>query len=203
MARIRRNSGRAALSLTLALAVVATACGGDDDAEPDSAEVEQVSLRERLTTIDDAVSVWAEADSIETAHAAAEAASNLVVGAIGPGYGDLDANGVVDGETEIGILPSVDGDPAGLALPLADNECVVADVLGGAWDDPGARWTEMINAIDDWRPDNNTMPSLASHPMRIVGWATFTLASDSIDEAHEYAGHAQLHVDTSLDALDC
>jgi hypothetical protein len=61
----------------------------------------------------------------------------------------------------------------------------------------------MINAIDDWRPDNNTMPSLASQPMRIVGWATFTLASDSLDEAHEYAGRAQLHVDTSLDALDC
>ncbi len=201
MARIRGISP--AFALTVTLAVVATACGGDDSADPDPAEVEQITLRERLTTIDDAVSVWAEADSIEVAHAAAEAASNLVVGAIGPGYGDLDANGAVEGETEIGILPGIDGDPGGLALPLADNECVTADVLGGSWDDPGARWSEMIAAIDEWRPDNNTMPSLASHPMRIVGWATFTLATDSLDEAREYAGHAQLHVDTSLDALDC
>ena len=39
--------------------------------------------------------------------------------------------------------------------------------------------------------------------MRIVGWATFTLASDSLDEAHEYAGHAATHLNTSVDALDC
>lgn len=39
--------------------------------------------------------------------------------------------------------------------------------------------------------------------MRIVGWATFTLASDDLDDAHEYAGHAQLPVDVSQRALGC
>jgi hypothetical protein len=61
----------------------------------------------------------------------------------------------------------------------------------------------MLTAIDAWRPDNNTMPTLPSHPMRVVGWATFALDSDSLDEAHEYAGHAKLHVDISVRALSC
>jgi hypothetical protein len=47
------------------------------------------------------------------------------------------------------------------------------------------------------------MPTLPCHPMLIVGWVTFTLETDSLDEAHEYAGHAKLHVDNSLHALDC
>ena len=61
----------------------------------------------------------------------------------------------------------------------------------------------MAIAIEEWSPTNNTMPSLASHPMRIVGWATFTMATDSLDLAHEYAGHARLHVDISRKTLDC
>ena len=61
----------------------------------------------------------------------------------------------------------------------------------------------MLTAIDDWRPDDNTMPSLPSHPMRVVGWASFTLATDDLDDAHEYAGHAQLHVDVARDSLTC
>jgi hypothetical protein len=61
----------------------------------------------------------------------------------------------------------------------------------------------MLAAIDDWRGDNNTMPTLTSHPMRVVGWATFTLNSDSLDDAHEYAGHANLHVNLSERALGC
>jgi len=93
--------------------------------------------------------------------------------------------------------------PAGLAIPLAANECVARDVLGGTWADPGEEWGAMPTAIDEWRPENNTMPTLASHPMRIVGWATFTLNSDSLDEAHEYAGHAKLHVDVAVRAFDC
>lgn len=58
------------------------------------------------------------------------------------------------------------------------------------------------DGYDVWTPSNNTMPTLPSHPQRIVGWATFTLASDSLDDAHEYAGHAQLHVDVSRAALE-
>ena len=161
------------------------------------------TYRERIVTIDDAVTVWRNAGSIEEAHAAAEAAANLVIGSGGPDFGDRDGDGVVDGESELGVLPGLDGSPGGLANALDDNECIVADVLGGTWTDPADRWETMLTAIDEWRPAHNTMPSLPSHPMRIVGWATFTLASDSLDEAHEYGGHAQLHVNVSLDALDC
>lgn len=161
------------------------------------------TYRERLIAIDEAVTAWRGAGSIEEAHAAAEAAANLVVGSGGPDYGDRDGNGVVAGETEVGVLPGIDGSPNGLANAIDGNGCVVADVLGGGWDDPEGRWNTMLTAIDEWRPDHNTMPSLPSHPMRVVGWATFTLASDSLDEAHEYGGHARLHVNVSLEALDC
>ena len=194
------------LALPLALLLTVAACGdGDngDNGETPPGEVVEISFRERMTTIDDAVTLWNDADTIERAQAAAETAANLVVGPNGPGYGDRNGDGTVSGEATVGVLPGLDGTPAGLALQLTDNECVVADVLGGAWDDPAARWDTMATAIDEWRSDNNTMPSLASHPMRIVGWATFTLASDSLDEAHEYGGHAKLHVDVALDALDC
>jgi hypothetical protein len=162
-----------------------------------------VTYRERIDAIDEAVKVWRRASSIEEAHAAAEAAANLIVGSGGPGYGDRDGSGGIEGETERGVLPGLDGSPIGLANALDGNECIVADVLGGGWDEPEHRWNTMLTAIDEWRPDRNTMPSLPSHPMRVVGWATFTLASDSLDEAHEYAGHAQLHVNISLDALNC
>jgi hypothetical protein len=194
------------------------ACSGTNDggpastptvAPPTTADEATATLeaestyRERLVAIDDAVTAWRGAGSIEEAHAAAEAAANLVVGSGGPSYGDRDGNGVVDGETEVGVLPALDGSPTGLANALYGNRCVVADVLGGTWDDPAGRWNTMLTAIDEWRPDHNTMPSLPSHPMRVVGWATFTLASDSLDEAHEYGGHARLHVNVSLEALDC
>lgn len=161
------------------------------------------SLLERIDDIDQAVATWRSATSIDAAQVAAEEAANLVVGPNGPGYGDRNGDGVVGGDTTVGVLPGLDGTPAGLATPLAGNDCVGRDVLGGTWNDPDAEWEAMLIAIDDWRTDNNTMPSLASHPMRIVGWATLALRSDSLDEAHEYAGHAKLHVDVSLRALDC
>jgi hypothetical protein len=190
--------------LALALLMSFLACGGDsgDGRESTSADAE-VAFRARMELIGDAVSAWRSAGSIEEAHASAEAAANLVVGPQGPGYGDRDGDGVVGGEAGMGVLVGLDGSPFGLASALDGNECVVADVLGGAWDDPVARWGTMLMAIDQWRPGRNTMPSLPSHPMRVVGWATFTLASDSLDEAHEYAGHAQLHVTIALNALDC
>lgn len=161
------------------------------------------TYREQLLQIEAAVIAWRTATSIEEAHAAAESAANLVVGPNGPNYGDRDSNGTVNGETDAGILPGLDHSPTGLASPLHSNSCIVADVLGGSWEDPADRWTTMLTAIDEWRPSRNTMPTLPSHPMRVVGWATFTLASASLDEAHEYAGHAQLHVNISLAALDC
>lgn len=163
----------------------------------------EAAFAERMDAVDEAVAAWRNASTVVDAQAAAETAANLVVGPNGPDYGDRDGDGVVSGETVVGLLPGLDGTPAGLAFPLASNACIAADVLGGSWDDPEAAWGEMQVAIDAWRPNNNTMPTLASHPMRVVGWATFTLGSDSLDEAHEYAGHAKLHVDISVRALDC
>ena len=186
----------------LLLTATLAACGADGD-DVETADVADFTYREMVIKIDDAVRVWETADTLAEAKAAAEAAANMVVGPGGPGYGDRDANGNVDGDTEFGVLPGLDGSPVGLANALAANECILADVLGGAWDDPADRWATMQTAIDGWTSDNNTMPGLPSHPMRIVGWATFTFASDSLDEAHEYGGHAQLHVDQSLSALDC
>jgi hypothetical protein len=191
---------RKLVPLVLLVALAACGDGGDSAVSGDAAEL---TYRETITKIEDAVTVWESADSIEQARAAAEAAANLVVGPGGPGYGDRDGNGTIDGAIDFGVLPGLDGSPDGAASALADNQCIVDDVLGGSWTDPANRWAEMQSAIDQWAPDDNTMPSLASHPMRVVGWATFTLASDSLDDAHEYGGHALLHVDTSLAALAC
>jgi hypothetical protein len=169
---------------------------------------EAAAADRRLAELDAAVERWRSAASIADATAAAEIAANLVVGPNGPGYGDRNGDGKVGGATAAGLLPGLDGEPDGLANPIADNSCVERDVLGGQWDEPGIRWGEMTAAIEAWRPDNNTMPTLASHPMRVVGWATFTLdadaaSPDALDLAHEYAGHAALHVAISVDALSC
>ena len=186
----------------LLLAATLVACGDDGDVG-DTGDVAEFTSREMVVKIDDAVTVWEKADTLAEAQAAAEAAANLVVGSGGPDYGDRDGNGNIDGDTEFGVLPGLDGSPVGLASALSANPCIVADVLGGDWTDPAGQWATMQTAIDAWTPDNNTMPSLASHPMRIVGWATFTLATDSLDEAREYGGHADLHVNESLAAIDC
>ncbi len=63
-----------------------------------------------------------------------------------------------------------------------------------------ARLEQIAEAIDEWAPDNNTFPSLPSHPMRIVGWATLA-QSATFAEAIEYSGHADIHVDATRDAL--
>lgn len=182
-----------------AVAIVAASCAGT------SADVasDTTSVSDRLAAIDEAVVAWRGATTVDEAQVAAETAANLVVGPNGPGYGDRNGDGVVSGETDEGLLPGLDGTPAGLASLLSANDCVAKDVLGGSWAEPAARWEEMVTAIDLWRRDNNTMPSLASHPMRVVGWANFSLDSESLDEMHEYGGHANLHVNISLRALDC
>ena len=197
-------------TLVALVTVGLTACGssGSDTSVPDTTSPGGAALAIRLDELGTAVDAWRTADSIEEARLAAETAANLVVGSNGPGYGDRNGDGVVSGETVAGILPGLDGSPDGLAGALADNACVVRDVLGGPWEEPAARWAEMNSAIEAWRPDANTMPTLASHPMRVVGWSTFTLdadpaAADGLDLAHEYAGHAALHVAISNDALAC
>lgn len=185
------------------LTTLVVACGGDDEGGDGLEDLESFTVRERLVRIDDAVVAWETASTIEAAWSAAETAANLVVGPGGPDYGDRDGDGVVGGETDFGVLMGLDGDPVGLADALADDECVEADVLGGPWDDPEERWSELDAVVAAWSEDDNTMPELASHPMRIVGWATLALDADDLDTAIEYAGHAQLHVAVSLDALSC
>ncbi len=128
-------------------------------------------------------------------------ARNLVLGPHGPGYGDTNGDGTVQGATDVGLLPGLQGQ-AGLARPGDVKRCVEADVLGGPWDDPAARWAQATQAAQDWTEQNNTFPTLRSHPQRIYGWASLTLATDSLDDAHEYAGHAQLHVDVARDAIE-
>lgn len=187
-----------------ATAIVLAACGSTSTSEGSSDDdFTTLALSERVDAVGDAVDVWWGAMSIAAAHAAAETALNLVVGPNGLGYGDRDGDGVVNGASAVGLLPGIDGTPSGLAESLRANDCVTRDVLGGPWIQPSAEWAAMLTAIDQWRPTNNTMPTLPSHPMRVVGWATFTLDSDSLKDAHEYASHADLHVTITKRALEC
>jgi len=154
------------------------------------------AVADRLDQIDAAVTTWADAATVSEAHAAAEEARNLIVGPAGPLYGDADQDGTVAGDAEEGLLPGLDGTP-GLVGDPALNACVEADVLGGSWQHPDERWDEALTAIAEWAPGNNTFPTLASHPQRVVGWATLALETDDLDEAHEYASHADIHVNVS------
>lgn len=156
----------------------------------------------RLSAIDGAVGRWRSATDLATARRSAEEASNLVVGPHGPSYGDSDRDGTVGGASAIGLLPGLGGEP-GLATAAA-GPCVERDVLGGSWADPAARWSSLESAIAAWTPSNNTFPALPSHPQRLVGWATLSLATAELATALEYGGHAQLHIDVAMQAVtDC
>ncbi len=186
------------LSLLLCAASLLTACGSPGNGGV--AASTDLELAARVDALNTAVSAWQSASTIAEAHAAAEAARNLVVGPDGPFYGDADGDGDVAGINSIGLLPGLGGEP-GLAQNEPVNACVVAHVLGGAWDEPSTRWGDAVAAIDVWAPTNNTFPGLASHPQRIVGWATLTLATADLDTALEYAGHARLHTDITSQAI--
>ena len=157
------------------------------------------SLATRLAAIDRAVERWAAASTLADAHQAAEEARNLIVGPSGPFYGDANKDGQIAGASEVGVLPGLNGQK-GLAAP-GDNACVVADILGGSWEDPARRWSQLQVAITRWAPARNTFPSLPSHPQRVVGWASLTLQARTLADAHEYASHARLHVGISDRAL--
>ena len=157
------------------------------------------TLASRLELLEQVVIRWQRAPTLHVAHEAAEEARNLVVGANGPFYGDADRDGKIGGANTVGVLPGLMGETS-LANPN-DNSCVGAVVLGGRWSDPALRWAQLQSAIARWRPSANTFPSLPSHPQRVVGWASLTLSSNRLADAHEYARHARLHVDISLRAL--
>lgn len=194
MAFVSARSAGAAAGGALVAALIA-ACSSTSAATP-AADVDAASAR--VDEIQSAVTTWSAATSVTQARAAAEAARNLVLGPEVTGYGDTDGDGTVAGASDIGLLPDESGGP-GLALPLQD--CAGPDLLGGSWADPAARWDVMRTAIDAWTPGNNTFPALPSHPQRVVGWATLTLGADDLAAAVEYAGHAQLHVDATRDAI--
>jgi len=187
------------LALVMFVPLLVSACASSDAVGTSGSS--DLAVTERVDAIGAAVEAWGDAATLPQAKASAEAALNLVVGPDGPGYGDSDGDGVIQGEADEGLLPGRLGE-AGLAQSEPISACVGADVLGGSWEDPAARWATAQDVYDAWTPSNNTMPSLPSHPQRIVGWATLTLATDSLDEAHEYAGHAKIHVDVSRAAID-
>lgn len=195
-----RRVGATVLGIMLGLV---SSCQSGTGVEPDAGPEER--LAERLAVLASHVDEWSNAPTLTEAQRAAEAAANHIVGPRGPDFGDRDGDWEVRGPTDAGILPGSSGVPAGFALEAAGEgapDCVVRDILGGAWDDPAARWAELENAIANWQPTRNTFPSLPSHAQRVVGWATLTLATDSLETARTYAGHARLHVAISLAALN-
>ncbi len=157
------------------------------------------SARERLNQIAAEVVAWRGASNLAEAKRHAEATRNLVVGPTGPGYGDIDRDGMVSGANAVGLLPGRKGSAA-LAVPAA-NSCAARDLLGGSWEDPAARWAIFQSKIVAWQPGNNTFPTLPSHAQRVVGWATLTLKSADLKTAREFAVHAKIHVDVSQAAL--
>lgn len=177
------------------MALLLAACSSSTDTTP--ARSDAGVVLERVEQVQQQVNLWRDASTLADAQATAADARLLITG---PDVAGLEPPaGTRSGVTE-GLLPD-DSDGPGLASAVAD--CAGPDLLGGSWDDQEQRWTILRTAIDQWAPDNNTFPALPSHPQRVVGWATLTLAS-SLDLAHEYSGHAQLHVDAARDALaDC
>ena len=181
----------------LALALL-TACT-DDPSGPPPPPSTVAAAQQRVDDVQGALARWREATTIGAAHHAAETVSNLITG---PGvdlYGDTDADGTVQGAVDAGLLPG-QAREASLGLPLSG--CAGADLLGGSWADPAARWLELTTRLDAWTPENNPFPELASHAQRTVGWAQLTLRSDDLADAQEFSGHAQLHVSAVLAALD-
>ncbi len=200
MSPLAPHARRLATVLVVSLAASCSSSGATSSTTDPPADT--TALVARIDEIDAAIAAWGSATDIAAAHAAAEAARNLVVGAHGPHYGDADGDGQIGGTAQEGLLPGLDGS-AGLADPSI-GPCLDRDVLGGSWSDPAARWNELDAAIAAWTPTNNTFPALASHPQRIVGWASLTLATDDLATALEYAGHAHLHIDVASSAVaDC
>lgn len=173
---------------------VAEASGG----RPDSGSV--TAYRTRVQQIQTAIDQWQEARDIGLAKQAAETARNLVVGRAGPHYGDGDGDGKVSGATALGLLPGLAGEE-GIAR-AGMNKCIDRDVRGGDWSDPIARWALLDQAISSWSKTNNPFPTLPSHAQRIVGWATLTLRTDSLEEAKVLGGHAKIHGNRITGALD-
>jgi len=185
-----------------ALVLLLSACGATKSTSP-AKGVDAGALgatRQMTMAIGAAVDRWAGASTLAEAGSAAEEARNLITGPATLMAGDLDHDGTTKGAVDQGLLPGTDGH-SGLALPLAGCPLVQRDLLGGSWADPTARWQTLAGAIAGWSASNNTFPALPSQAQRIVGWASLSLAATDLGTAHEFAGHAQLHVTAIQDAL--
>lgn len=180
------------------LAVAACGVPNIQDAPPSMSP----AVSARLVALDAALTAWASAGTLTQAKASAETVRNLVTGPSVMGYGDLDGDGHTRGANDVGLLPGERGQAGLVTGPV--SRCVERDVLGGSWADPGARWADLRTRVQRWSPTNNTFPALSSHPQRIVGWASLALRSASLDDAHEFAGHARLHLTATRAAFeDC
>ena len=155
------------LAAAVLCALVMTACGSDTKPAPSS--VAQSALTDRVEAIQSAITAWKSAADLTSVQVDAETARNLVVGPAGPGYGDTNGDGTIQGASEIGLLPGLHGEP-GLIQAVPVTRCVDHDVLGGNWSDPADRWAAALTAVRNWTPTNNTFPTLPSHPQRIYGW---------------------------------
>ena len=187
----------AASTSTSKFSVITNGANGSGALNTGSAQAE---LLARVDAIQAAVTAWKSAPDLKSVKAAAETARNLVVGPHGPGYGDADGDGTISGAATIGLLPGLGGQP-GLADIGTPTSCVTAQVLGGSWADPAARWKAAQDDVAAWTKTNNPFPGLMSQPQRIFGWASLTLASDSLSDAHGFADDAQLHVDATRAAV--
>ena len=84
------------------MSLLLAGCGSPTSAEP---KPSVGALAGRLDALDEAASIWAEADTVVQFRAGAEAARNLVTGPFVTGYGDGDGDGDIRGDTMIGLLP--------------------------------------------------------------------------------------------------
>jgi len=107
------------------------------------------------------------------------------------------------------ILPGDgDGPPTGALVDVvqagrSDARELDEVALGGlaSWADPRVRWAEWRQVLSEWRPVRNTMPRLASHLLRALGWAQLVMDAGDLRTARELASvHGQLHTRLSLDA---
>lgn len=187
-------------SAALGALLVLGACSAPSTPAAQTTSTTSPAAIARLLELDAAVTAWASASTLAQAKTAAETAANLVTGPDVGGYGDLDGDGHTGGANDRGLLPGEQGQPGLVTGPT--TSCVESAVLGGSWGDPAARWADLRIRIAQWSPDNNTFPALASHPQRVVGWASLAVASTSLDAAQEFAGHAQLHVAASRAAFE-
>ena len=107
------------------------------------------------------------------------------------------------------ILPGdSDGPPTGALVDVvkagrSDARELDEVALGGlpSWADPRVRWAEWRQVLSEWHPVRNTMPRLASHLLRALGWAQLVMDAGDLRAARELASvHGQVHTRLSLDA---